>query len=70
MVDLVRGNCFEMNRVGGSLWAALEQPSTFDQVCEAVQSRYAVSRDVIERDLAELVQQLAAASLVEVEPAR
>jgi hypothetical protein len=67
LVDLIDGDCFEMNRVGASFWTAIEAPRRLDEICDAIGSRFNVPRDILERDVLALVEMLAQADLVKVE---
>jgi hypothetical protein len=69
LVDLEDGDCFEVNRVGALFWASIESPRRFGEICETLATRFAVARDVIDRDLANLVEALLRVDLVEVKAA-
>jgi hypothetical protein len=66
LVDLADGDCFEVNRVGALFWASIESPRRLGEVCEALGSRFDVGRDILDRDLLKLVEELLRADLVEV----
>jgi hypothetical protein len=71
LVDLVTGNCFELNGVGRLMWAELASPRPLARVCDSMLAMFDVPRDVIERDVLALAEELRRAGLVELAgPAR
>ena len=64
LVDMSSGLCWELNPVGAAVWAALETPKTLAEVCRALQGRYPVSPDVLERDVLALGRSLSDAGLL------
>jgi hypothetical protein len=64
MLDLARGTYFGLDPVGARIWQLLGQGKTLAEVCDAMVDEYDVSREVIERDVAKLVQELVDRGLV------
>ena len=44
MLDAERGSYFALGPVGSRIWELLEEPRTFDELCDALQDEYAVTR--------------------------
>jgi hypothetical protein len=65
LVDLRSGNCFELNRVGHLAWAELAVTRPLAQVCESLLRALDVQREVLERDVVALFEELQRAGLVE-----
>jgi len=61
IINLTTGIYYSMDRVGGSIWAMLEDGHSLGQIAEAVIDRYEVSseqaQDDLERVTAELVRE-------------
>ena len=65
LVDLTTGQCWQLNRLGADFLLQLETEKSVQAVCDVLESRYDVSREVLQRDLARLTQELADAGLIE-----
>jgi hypothetical protein len=63
-LDPEAGECFGFNSVAASVWRQLEQPRSFEQLREALLSEYEVPSGECERELAGLLDELAAKGLV------
>jgi hypothetical protein len=64
------GECFEINRVGAALWAAIETPRRFSDVCDELATRFGVEAAVVESDLQSLLEALSRADLIFATPRR
>lgn len=64
MMDIDSGNYFDVDSVGGRIWALLESPATLDGVCEALVAEYAVDPDVCRRETIGFIEELAGKGLV------
>lgn len=67
ILDLASGNYFGLDAVGARIWQLIGEGRTLDQVCEVVVAEYDVSRDVAERDLLSLVEELQGRGLLHLE---
>ena len=65
MLDLAKGTYFGLEPVGARIWQLLGQGMTLAQVCEVMISEYDVAPADIERDVLDLVQDLASQGLIE-----
>ena len=65
ILDLASGVYFGLDAVGTRIWGLLEGGRSLDEVCIAMLDVYDAPRDVIERDLLELVRNLADKKLVD-----
>ena len=63
-LDANAGQCFGFNSVATSVWRALDQPKTFDELCAILLDEYEVARDQCSADLRELLTDLTARGLV------
>lgn len=66
LVDLQTGACFRLNRVGAEIWRGISTSVPLPQTCEALAARYQLSRDVIDKDVTSLLQELESKGLVTV----
>ena len=65
VLNLDSGRYFGLNEVGTVFWQGLEQGRSLKQITESLLERYEVDRDVLERDLAELMTDLKQRNLLE-----
>jgi hypothetical protein len=66
LVDMTSGNCFELNDVGRMLWAELAAARDLASLCESLVATFDVPREIVERDVVALAEELQRAGLVEV----
>jgi len=64
MLDLANGTYFGLDPVGARIWQLLVEGETLEQVCDIMTGEYEVSRDDIERDVLNLVEELAKRGLI------
>lgn len=64
MMDIDSGNYFDIDSVGGRIWALLESPATLDQICEALLAEYSVDSDACRDETGAFVAELAGKGLV------
>jgi hypothetical protein len=64
LVDMMSGQCWELNRIGAALWSLLESPVSLRQVCDVLLTRYEADADTVQRDVMALATDLARAGLV------
>ncbi len=66
LLDLERNTYFSLNRTGTVVWKAIEKPSSLDEICSAVATRFVVSIEQCRPDVARLVEKLIDARLARV----
>jgi hypothetical protein len=64
-LDPQQGNCFGFNSVAKEIWRKLDQPRSFDELRTGLLADYEVGEAECARDLRELIDQMAAAKLIE-----
>jgi hypothetical protein len=64
LVDMLTGQCWELNRIGAALWSLLESPVSLQQVCDVLLARYKADAETVQRDVIALATDLAKAGLV------
>jgi hypothetical protein len=71
ILDLASSTYFGLDAVGTRLWALLQQDPHVQRACAQLLEEFAVDAAQLERDVEDLLQQLAVAGLVQLEaPAR
>ena len=65
LIDLNSGQCWQLNSLGADFLSQIETERSLGDVCDLLGNRYAVSRDVLQRDLVRLTQELLDAGLIE-----
>jgi Coenzyme PQQ synthesis protein D (PqqD) len=58
---------YGVDAVGSRVWKLLQQPQTIRAICDAMLNEYDVEPDRCERDLLELLEQMRAEGLIEIE---
>jgi len=66
MLNLKNGVYYGLDPVGARIWNLIQQPRTVSEVLQILLEEYEVDAERCERDLLELLQNLAAEGLVEV----
>ncbi len=64
LVDLSRGYCWELNRLGGEVWDLLDGARPLAQVVKGLQARYDVPEEVLVRDVLAVVEHMLQQNLV------
>ena len=67
MLDLANGTYFGLDPVGTRIWALLGEGRTLADICAVMVEEFDVSRDVIERDLQRLTEELLSRGLIVLE---
>ena len=65
VADMRSGHYFGLDDVGAVVWALIEERTTRGDIVDRVQAQYEVSRDVLERDVDRLLDDLLQRRLVE-----
>ena len=55
MMDVDEGRYFELDEIGGRIWALIESGASVATICEALLTEYEVAADVCQRDVLEFV---------------
>ncbi len=67
----LRDSCYYgLDEVGARIWSLIQEPSRVSELRDAIMSEYNVDAETCERDLIELLGQLAEHGMVEVRPGR
>lgn len=64
LMHVEQGNYYGLARTAHCIWELLETPRRFDELCGALQTRFAGSAEQIETDTRRFVQSMAKESLV------
>jgi len=63
-LDLDKGSCFGMDRVGSAIWEMTAEPLTVGQIADALTARFEVNREQCLSDVAPFVGDLLAEGLL------
>ena len=66
LLDLNRGTYFGLDPIGARIWELICQNLTLAAISDVIVEEYNVSREIIEKDLLKLAEDLAAQKLVQV----
>jgi hypothetical protein len=64
-LNIEKGTCYGLNKVGSRIWHLLGKPISIKEICAALISEYDVDAGVCERQVFELLQELRAEGLVQ-----
>ena len=64
MMSTETGKYYQLNQTGGEIWGILDMPQTIASICDILESRFNVERDVIERELMNYIRELSARRIV------
>ncbi|WP_372500920.1 PqqD family protein (plasmid) [Tistrella mobilis] len=67
MMDVASSAYFNLDSIGAAIWARLETPTRFEDLCGALHARYDAPLDVIRRDVAALLAEMLTHRLVRME---
>ena len=67
LLDMESENYFGLDEVGTSIWQAMQEKETLQEVFEALLEQYEVEEEMLENDLLEFVGKLVKSGLVKVE---
>lgn len=66
LLDMKSENYFGLDEVGTSIWQAMRENESLQEVFEAMLEQYEVEEEILERDLSDFVEKLVESGLVEV----
>lgn len=66
ILDMESENYFGLDEVGTSIWQAMQEHGTLQEVFDALLEQYEVEPEVLEKDLSDFVEKLLESGLVEV----
>jgi hypothetical protein len=66
ILDLKDGVYYELNSVGARVWGLIQQPRTIDEIRDILLEEYDVERERCERDIQELLRDMAAKGLIDI----
>ena len=61
------GVYYGLDTIGAFVWGLIQQPKTVSEIQSSIINEYAVEQELCEKDLVELLEQLASRGLVEVQ---
>lgn len=64
MMDMDSGRYFNLDRIGTVIWRELEQPRKVADLCQSLSQRYEAPASEIERDVLDLLRQMADKKLI------
>jgi hypothetical protein len=64
MMSVEQGMYFGLEGVGGRIWALLERPRTFAELCESLVAEFQVDPEVCRKDVGAFLQEMLRARLV------
>jgi hypothetical protein len=67
LLDFAAGEYFGLDAVGADVWRGLEAGQPIAEIATSIAARYEVASDQAERDIVQLVGELAASSLIEMD---
>ncbi len=68
MMDMESGQYFNLDRIGTVIWQELAQPRKVADLCQFLVERYEAPVSEIERDVLDLLRQMADKKLIRVHP--
>ena len=66
ILDMESENYFGLDEVGTSIWHAMQEYGTLQEVFDALLEQYDVEPEILEKDLSDFVEKLLESGLVEV----
>ncbi len=66
LLDMESENYFGLDEVGTSIWQAMQEKKTLQEVFEVLLEQYDVEEEVLKKDLSDFVDKLLKSGLVEV----
>jgi hypothetical protein len=63
-LNIERGTCYGMNRVGSRIWNLLAKPIRISDLCAKLVAAYKVDPDICERQVLDLLEELRAEGLI------
>lgn len=67
ILDLKSGTYFGLNPVGAIVWSIIAEPRRVTEICEVLLDRYDVAPEQCDREVVELLGELHAQGLIQVE---
>ena len=66
MMSIDNGTYSGLDAIGSKIWELLEKPITVSEICDIMEARYDVERDVCEKDVLSFLEDLASDSTIQV----
>jgi hypothetical protein len=67
-LDVAKGACYGLDRIGSRIWSLISEPIAIEAVCAILAEAYDVDDATCERDVSDLLAELAVEGLVRLEP--
>ena len=68
-LDIDKGTCYGLNKVGSRIWKIIAEPSRVADVCTRLVSEFEVDAETCEREVLSLLEELRGDDLIEVRTA-
>jgi hypothetical protein len=65
-LDVDKGTCYGLNKVGTRIWKIIVEPSRVGDLCSQLATEYQVDNDTCERDVIGLLEELLREDMIEV----
>lgn len=65
MMSIERGNYYGLDPVGTDIWDLLQEPRSFQDICEYLVNRYSVDNERCKKEVEEFLEQMLDEELVE-----
>lgn len=63
-LNIGKGQCYGLNKVGSRIWQLLEQPVRIADMCATLIREYEIDKAVCERDVLDLLEDLRAEDMI------
>jgi len=63
-LNIERGACYGLNRIGTRIWSLIAKPARVGAVCDALIAEYKVDRSTCEQQVLELLEELRGEGMV------
>ena len=65
-LDIQKGTCYGLNKVGSKIWTNLQEPISIHEICTKLTEEYEVEHDVCEREVIALLEELHCEGLIKI----
>jgi hypothetical protein len=64
LLSIERGTCYSLNHIGSRIWGMLASPARIGDVCTTLLAEYRIDRDMCERQVLDLLEELQSEGLI------
>ncbi len=69
MLNIEKGTCYGLNKVGSQIWELIEAPKRVGDICDSLLQKFEVERSLCERQVLDLLEELRAEGMVQTKAA-